>query len=92
MTAAYGSWHKGVPEGYVGVFAIRGGWRYNQATDDAESQYFLVPKDEYNARGALPFVVDPSRHTGCLYRDNGFVPVTSDTDLGSEETEGSAPR
>lgn len=92
VAAAYGSWHEGVPEGYVGVFAVRGGWRYNQAIDDAESKYFLIPKDEYNARGALPFVVDPARHTECLYRDGRFVPVTPDADQESEETEGAAPR
>ena len=94
VAAAYGSWHEGVPEGYVGVFAVRGGWKfYDQpAADGPESRYFLVPKDEYNARGALPFVVDPSRHTRCLYRDGRFIPIAPDADLENEETEGSAPR
>lgn len=56
--SAYGSWHKDVPEGKVGVCAKIDG-RYGQG----ESKYFLVPAEEYEAfKGPIGFIVDPERH------------------------------
>lgn len=54
--AAFGSWHDRVPEGMVGVAATPGGER------DIDSVYFLVPAEEYKARGRFGFVVNPDRH------------------------------
>lgn len=61
VTAAWGSWHKDVPKGFVGVFAVRGGRLENgqYATDD--HKYFMVPEAEYQARNN-DFVIDLSRH------------------------------
>lgn len=56
-TAAWGSWEDGVPEGMVKVFACKGG---DRRADDG--LYFLVPEDEYAARGRFGFVVDQDRH------------------------------
>lgn len=50
--SAWGDWHEAVPDGQVGVLATRRG----------QQQCFLVPEDEYDARGSLPFVVDTDRH------------------------------
>lgn len=50
--AAWGDWHKQVPQGMVGVYAGKGGKR----TDTA---YFLVPANEYHQK---PFVIDESKH------------------------------
>jgi hypothetical protein len=52
-SAAYGSWHKAVPEGKVGVYAER--------KADGGKAYFLVGADEYEAREGS-FVIDLDRH------------------------------
>lgn len=51
----------GVPEGWVGVFAKKGG---RDAPYSAESVggHFLVPESEYARRGPFGFVIDPARH------------------------------
>lgn len=54
--SAFGSWHANVPTGMVGVCARIGG-------DVAGERWFLVPKDEYDARGRFGMVVDPAAHT-----------------------------
>lgn len=51
--AAYGEWHNAVPEGKVGVYAVR--------ETDGDEAYFLVDKDEYAKRNGS-FVVDTERH------------------------------
>jgi len=58
------AWHKQVPAGMVGVFAIKGGGR-NPARDNSTDRSFLVPAGEYEARTHFGFVVNPSRHTEC---------------------------
>lgn len=59
--SAFGDWREGVPKGYVGVFAGRGG-RTPTGQFPADTAWFLVPEDEYAARGRFSFVVDPDRH------------------------------
>jgi hypothetical protein len=61
VIAAYGSWHKNVPEGYVGVRATLGGHWGDGTT---EERCFLVPQAEYDARG-ISFVIEPQRHHRC---------------------------
>lgn len=62
VLTAWGSWHRDVPDGMVGVSAMRGGRRF--PTDEAES-YWLVPEGEYSTRpnDFVAFVVDENRHT-----------------------------
>lgn len=57
VTAAWGSWHKSVPAGSVGVVATRGGVRVA-----GEERWFLVPFDEYDTRMSFGFVIDLNRH------------------------------
>ena len=58
VVAAYGSWHERVPEGMVGVVTRVGG----HGNGGGAEQYFLVPEEEYDARGRFGFVVDTARH------------------------------
>lgn len=58
VTAAWGSWAMHVPDGMVGVVAIKGGW---QKDSDNTKTYWLIPEVEYEAR-TYSFVVDPLRH------------------------------
>lgn len=61
VTAAWGSWHSQVPDGYVGVCAVKGA---ELGSYQARHSWFLVDSDEYDTRGATPyFVIDPARHT-----------------------------
>ena len=59
--AAWGDWHAQVPQGFVGVFAGRGG-RTRTGQYPKDTAYFLVPADEYDERGPFAFVVNPRRH------------------------------
>ena len=59
VTAAYGDWAGWVPSGFVGVLARKGG----RNSRDGEERYFLVPEQEYDARGKFSFVVELGRHT-----------------------------
>ncbi len=59
--AAWGDWHKAVPEGQVLVFAGRGG-RLKGGSYPKDTAYFFVPKGEYNERSPFGFVVDEERH------------------------------
>jgi uncharacterized protein DUF7007 len=61
VTAAWGDWQTGVPEGAVGVHAYRGGRLPNGLYASEDSAYFLVPADEYDARDG-EFIVDETRH------------------------------
>jgi hypothetical protein len=54
---AYGDWKEGVPKGFVGVIARQGGHG-----GTGPEKCFLVPQDEYEARGEQGFVIDPHRH------------------------------
>jgi hypothetical protein len=56
--AAFGSWHERVPEGMVGVLAKKGG----RMGEGAQERFYLVPKEEYEKRGRLSFVIDENRH------------------------------
>jgi hypothetical protein len=58
VTSAFGDGHPQVPEGYVGVYASRGGRR----DPDAEGGYFLVPAEEYARKPWTGFVVYPAKH------------------------------
>lgn len=61
--AAYGPWHKNVPEGKIGVYAVRGGRLESGHYASDDRKYFLVSAEEYAAtRTSLGFVVDESRH------------------------------
>jgi hypothetical protein len=46
------------PEGAVECYATLGGKR----SPGTKQRRFLVPKDEYHARGSHGFVIDPERH------------------------------
>lgn len=71
VTSAYGSWKKGVPPGFVGVRAIKGGRQNNGdlAIPGEVDRYFLVPVEEYRSRGENTFVVDPTRHIECTFEE-----------------------
>jgi len=56
VTTAWGSWHKQVPPGMVGVCAYIGADRTKHCA------YFLVAEDEYHKRSRDGFVIDPVRH------------------------------
>ena len=58
VVAAFGDWHERVPAGMVGVVTRVGG----HGNEGGATQYFLVPEEEYDARGKFGFVVDPARH------------------------------
>ena len=54
------SWEPPLPAGFVKVTAVKGGRnKYGGYTGERE---FLVPADEYAARGPHGFIVDPTRH------------------------------
>lgn len=55
VTAAWGSWEKGVPEGKVKVLAKKG----------ASRKYFLVDAEDYKKRDNR-FVIDESKHEEVL--------------------------
>lgn len=55
VCTAWGDWAEGVPAGMVGVWATEGEDR------SKEGKYFLVPADEYAARGDK-FVIDLAKH------------------------------
>jgi len=59
--AAWGSWHKQVPEGMVAVVASPGGIRSAPSSE----KYFLVPESEYAQREQFGFVVNPTIHAAC---------------------------
>lgn len=60
VVSAWGSWHKDVADGWVGVFAVIGG-RHKNGHYPPGGKYFLVPAAEYDNRD-ISFVVDPARH------------------------------
>jgi hypothetical protein len=64
VTAAWGDWHASVPDGMVGVVAVRGGRLATGAMASTDEAYFLVPETEYTS-GGFGFVVDPARHARC---------------------------
>ena len=54
VISAFGSWHKDVPEGLVGVIATKGGQR------DAKVQHcFYVDQERYEQRGERSYVITP---------------------------------
>ena len=60
VTAAWGDWHEEVPSGMVGVCARPGG--HTTAANRTTDRYFLVPNEEYDAKGKFGFIVDPAKH------------------------------
>lgn len=56
--SVFGDWHPQVPEGYVGVYASRGGL----SSPDADGGYFLVAAEEYARKPWTGFVVYPAKH------------------------------
>jgi len=48
VTAAWGNWHKEVPNGFVGVLAKRA----------MQKKYFFVPENEYKTRNEYGFVIN----------------------------------
>jgi hypothetical protein len=60
VISAWGSWAMHVPEGMVGVCAIKGGHRNYKG--DSSYTYWLVPELEYQARAGLYFMIDPIKH------------------------------
>jgi hypothetical protein len=61
VLSAFGDWMKGVPKGYVGVAAARGGRRADWQVR-GEVRYYLVPAWEYAEDHPFGFVIDESRH------------------------------
>lgn len=60
--SAFGSWHEKVPQGWVGIAAVKGGvW-----VAGVQTLWFLVPEAEYNLRNRFGYVVDPDKVTPCL--------------------------
>jgi len=58
--SAFGDWHSTVPKGKVGVVCTVGGVR---GLPEGSERFFLVPEDEYQARGRFGFVVaDPTQY------------------------------
>lgn len=60
VTAAWGDWAEHVPQGMVGVCAVKGG-RGRRISTTLET-WWLVPKQEYAERNGFAFVIDPQRH------------------------------
>jgi hypothetical protein len=60
VTAAWGDWAEHVPQGMVGVCAVKGG-RGRRISTTIET-WWLVPKQEYAERQGFAFVIDPQRH------------------------------
>lgn len=58
---AYGDWKEGVPPGFVGVFAGRGG-RTSHGMFPKDTAWFLVTENEYEERSPFGFVIDESVH------------------------------
>lgn len=58
--SAFGDWKEGVPKGFVGVFAGKGGRKKNGEYPE-DTKWFLVPSEEYEKRNMF-FVIDPARH------------------------------
>lgn len=73
VSAAWGSWQKGVPEGMVGVCAVLGGRSATGNAKDAVEKYFLVPDGEYAARTGFGFVIDLERHKETSYANGEFL-------------------
>lgn len=61
VMSAFGSWHKDVPPGFVGVFAGRGG-RSKTGRYPEDTAWFMVTETEYDERGPHGFVIDEERH------------------------------
>ena len=58
VVSAFGSWHKAVPEGMVGVVTSLGGKR----TVGTPTRNFLVSAEEYEKAAHDWFAIDPDRH------------------------------
>lgn len=71
VMAAFGPGAPGVkfdiPEGQVLVFVGRGG-RTKDYRYPKDTAYFLVPDEEYDAKGPFGFVIDESRHQRVDYK------------------------
>lgn len=61
VVAAWGDWQAGVPAGYVGVCARKGGRDLRGHVEGPES-WWLVPAAEYAQREEFGFVIDEARH------------------------------
>ncbi len=62
VMTAWGDWHEKIPQGFVGVFAGRGG-RTKDGSYPNDAAYFLVPEEEYNKdRTRYGFVIDEAIH------------------------------
>lgn len=72
MTCAWGEWATNVPPGFVGVHARLDGTTTPE--DPSGDRYFLVSREEYDARGEI-LVVDPARHREIL--SPGLLPFAS---------------
>lgn len=62
VVSAFGSWHKDVPKGMVGVFAVQGGNPMSKVNPNKTKGYFLVSESEYDSRDNY-FVVDLAKHS-----------------------------
>ncbi len=60
--AAWGDWHKTVPEGMVGVCAVIGSKAEDRKYSDSDEHYLLVPEKEYENRSRDFVFEDPSRY------------------------------
>ncbi|MDD5060740.1 MAG: hypothetical protein PHN44_00470 [Candidatus Marinimicrobia bacterium] len=62
VMSAWGDWKDGIPKGFVGCFAVRGGRTESGLYASTDQAYFLVPEAEYDTRGGFSFVIDESKH------------------------------
>jgi hypothetical protein len=64
VTTAFGCWHEGVPDGWVGVYAKPGAFHLPTSEGVAPFRTFLVPKEQYDGRYSTfgVFVCDENRH------------------------------
>lgn len=62
VVCAWGDYKDGIPEGYVGVIAHQGGRHAKHGETYPQERFFLIPADEYRARGPFSFVVDTVAH------------------------------
>jgi hypothetical protein len=83
--AAMGDWAEGVPKGYVRVTATLGGQR-GRSGSSPEEKSFVVPEEEYEARGKYGFVVDVARHREEPPRGLGALAATLTAREGEERT------
>lgn len=62
VVCAWGDYQDGIPKGYVGCIAHKGGRHAKYGEEYPQERFFLIPADEYKTRGSFSFVVNPAIH------------------------------